>query len=161
MKFLPVVLDSGRINLKLNISVSELTSGNTIGITSEGTTSSFIVPALTKRSAISTVELANGQTIGIAGLINENLREVITKFPGLGSIPVIGALFRSQEFIKGETELLILVTPHLAKPLDKNEIRLPTDGFAEPSDFDWYLMGRTEGRSKSSTSEADSESATE
>lgn len=146
VKFLPVVLDNGRINLQLNISVSELTSGNTVGISQDGVTSNFIVPSLTKRSAISTVELADGQTIGIAGLINENLREVVTKFPGLGSIPGIGALFRSQEFVKGETELLILVTPHLAKPLRPEEIRLPTEGFAEPSDFDWFVMGRTEGK---------------
>jgi pilus assembly protein CpaC len=147
VKFLPVVLDSGRINLKLNISVSELVAGNTVGISQDGVTSSFVIPALTKRSAVSTVELADGQTIGIAGLINENLREVVTKFPGLGSIPIIGSLFRSQEFVKGETELLILVTPHLAKPLDPDEIRLPTEGFTEPSDFDWYVMGRTEGKS--------------
>jgi len=146
VKFLPVVLDNDRINLQLNISVSELVSGNTIGITQEGVTSSFIIPSLTKRSAISTVELADGQTIGIAGLINENLREVVTKFPGLGNIPGIGALFRSQEFVKGETELLILVTPHLAKPLRPEQIRLPTEGFAEPSDIDWFLMGRTEGK---------------
>ncbi len=152
VKFLPVVLDSGRINLKLNISVSELVSGNTIGITQEGVTSSFIIPSLTKRSAISTVELADGQTIGIAGLINENLREVVTKFPGLGNIPGIGALFRSQEFIKGETELLILVTPHLAKPVKPSEIRLPTEGFTEPNDFDWFVMGRTEGKSKTPAS---------
>jgi pilus assembly protein CpaC len=148
VKFLPVVLDSGRINLQLNISVSELTSGNSVGVSSEGVSSSFIVPGLTKRSAISTVELADGQTIGIAGLINENIREVITKFPGLGSIPGIGALFRSQEFVKGETELLILVTPHLAKPIGPEEIRLPTEGFTEPSDLNWFLMGRTEGKSK-------------
>lgn len=146
VKFVPVVLDSGRINLKLNISVSELTAGNTVGLSQEGVTSSFVIPALTKRSAMSTVELANGQTIGIAGLINENLREVVTKFPGLGSIPGIGALFRSQEFVKGETELVILVTPHLAKPLDKKKIRLPTEGFAEPSDLDWFVLGRTEAR---------------
>lgn len=149
VKFLPVVLDSGRINLKLNISVSELVSGNTVGISLDGVTSSFIIPSLTKRSAISTVELADGQTIGIAGLINENLREVVTKFPALGSIPGIGALFRSQNFIKGETELLILVTPHLAKPLAPEGIRLPTEGFAEPTDFDWFVLGRTEGKSES------------
>ena len=146
VKFLPVVLDSGRINLKLNISVSELVSGNTVGISQEGVTTSFIIPSLTKRSAMSTVELADGQTIGIAGLINENLREVVTKFPGLGSIPGLGALFRSQEFIKGETELLILVTPHLAKPIDPAAVRLPTEGFAEPSDFRWFVMGETEGK---------------
>lgn len=150
VKFLPVVLDSGRINLQLNISVSELVAGNTVAISSQGVSSSFVVPALSKRSAISTVELADGQTIGIAGLINENLREVVTKFPGLGSLPGIGALFRSQEFIKGETELLILVTPHLAKPIAPEDIRLPTEGFAEPGDIDWFLLGRMEGNTAAS-----------
>ena len=89
--------------------------------------SSFMVPSLSKRSASSTVELMDGQTIGIAGLINEDLREAVHKFPGLGSIPILGALFRSQQFIKGETELVILVTPRLARPLPKDRIRLPTD----------------------------------
>lgn len=147
VKFLPVVLDSGRINLQLNISVSELVAGNTVTLGTAGVSSSFVIPALSKRSAISTVELADGQTIGIAGLINENLREVVTKFPVLGSLPGIGALFRSQEFVKGETELLILVTPHLTKPIAPEDIRLPTEGFAEPGDLEWFLLGRTEAKS--------------
>ncbi len=146
VKFLPVVLDSNRINLQLNINVSELVSGNTVGITVDGVTSTFLIPSLTKRSAIATVELADGQTIGIAGLINENIREVITKFPGLGNIPGLGALFRSQEYIKGETELLILVTPHLAKPLGRDDIRLPTDGFADPNETAWFVLGHLEGK---------------
>jgi pilus assembly protein CpaC len=146
VKFLPVVLDSNRINLKLNINVSEISSGNFVGINVDGVTSTFLVPSLTKRSVIATVELADGQTIGIAGLINENLREVVKKFPGLGDIPGLGALFRSQEFIKGETELLILVTPHLAKPLGREHIRLPTDGFAEPSEAAWFALGQLEGK---------------
>ena len=108
----------------------------------------FVVPRLTKRSAQSTVELADGQTIGIAGLINENLRETITKFPGLGDIPGLGALFRSQSFQKGESELLILVTPHLVKPMLPGEIRLPTDKFEEPNDFDFFLNGQLEGRAR-------------
>ncbi len=86
--------------------------------------------------------------MGLAGLISENMREVVTKFPGLGSIPGIGALFRSQEYQKGETELLILVTPHLAKPLVPAEVVLPTDGFEDPSDFGWYFMGSMKGRSE-------------
>jgi pilus assembly protein CpaC len=88
------------------------------------------------------VELADGQTIGIAGLIDENLREEIKKFPGLGSIPILGALFRSKQFEKGETELLILVTPHLAKPLVPAEIQLPTDYYVEPNAFGWYMQGK-------------------
>jgi len=146
IRFLPVVLDSERISLKLNISVSELVSDNSVSISTDGVSSTFLIPSLTTRSAQSTVELADGQTIGVAGLINENLREVVTRFPGLGSIPGLGALFRSQEFRKGETELLILVTPHLAKPLVPAEVQLPTDNFVEPGDFGWYMQGSLEGR---------------
>ncbi len=148
LKFLPVVLGSGKINVRLNISVSELASSNTIGIRTTETNTSFVVPALTKRSAMSTVELREGQSIAIAGLINDRLREVVTKFPGLGELPVLGALFRSNEFINNETELLIMVTPHLAKPLNGDKVRLPTDSFVEPSDLEFYLMGRLEGRRK-------------
>jgi pilus assembly protein CpaC len=129
----------------LNISVSELVNASSVGLSSSGSSSSFLVPSLTKRSANATVELRDGQTIGIAGLLNENMREVITKFPGLGDIPILGHLFRSQEFVKGETELVILVTPHLAKPLSPDDIKLPTDNFVEPTDADFYFWGRLEG----------------
>lgn len=129
--FVPLVLDSGRISLKLDISVSELSGATVLG-----------VPSLVKRGAQSTVELADGQTIGIAGLIDEQLRDEVSKYPGLGSLPVLGALFRSKEFRKDETELLILVTPHLAKPLVPAEIQLPTDYVVEPGDFGWYMQGK-------------------
>jgi pilus assembly protein CpaC len=143
--FLPVVLGDGRINIVLNVSVSELVSANSVALGNSGASSNFLVPSLTKRSANATVELMSGQTIGIAGLINENMREVINKFPGLGDLPVLGNLFRSQDFVKGETELVILVTPHLAKPLNPDNIQLPTDHFVEPSDSEFYIMGRLEG----------------
>jgi pilus assembly protein CpaC len=146
VKFLPVVLDSGRINLKLNVSVSELSQDNTVALAPGGTTSTFIIPSLTKRSAKSTVELANGQTIGIAGLISDNTREFVDKLPGLGDIPGLGLLFRSQEFRSGQTELVIFVTPHLAKPISPGRIALPTDSFVPPSDREFYLMGRMEAR---------------
>ncbi len=148
IRFLPVVLDSERISLKLNISVSELTEASRVIISSEGVSAPFFIPSLSTRSAQSTVELADGQTMGIAGLIDENFREVVTKFPVLGSIPVLGALFRSQEFQKGETELLILVTPHLVKPLVPPEVQLPTDGVVEPGGFGWYLQGKLQGRAR-------------
>jgi pilus assembly protein CpaC len=148
VKFLPVVLDSGRINLNLNVSVSELVSTNSLVLDTgvAAGVSAVLVPALTKRSAQSTVELGNGQTIAIAGLISENTRDFVSRFPGLGDIPVLGHLFRSQEFVNGETELVILVTPHLAKPVDARAVRLPTEKFVEPSDVDFYLLGRTKGR---------------
>jgi pilus assembly protein CpaC len=152
LRFVPVVLGSGHINLKLNISVSELTETSNVAVTADGTTSTFLVPSLAKRSASATVELRDGQTMGIAGLINEDLREIVNKFPGLGSIPLLGNLFRSQEFIKGETELVIMVTPRLARPIPRNQIRLPTDDFIEPNDREFYLMGRTEGKPRQDTS---------
>jgi pilus assembly protein CpaC len=146
LKFLPVVLGDGAINLKLSVNVSEIADSNNVLISPITTNSTFIVPALTKRSAQVTIELKDGQTIGIAGLISENVRETVDKFPGLGDLPILGQLFRSQSFIKGESELVIMVTPHLAKPIHPNEIRLPTDSFIEPSDMDFYLMGRMEGK---------------
>ncbi len=136
LEFLPIVLGSGKINLKLNVSVSEIENFSPSGL-----------PIFKTRSANVTLEMNDGQTMGIAGLINEDLREVITQFPGLGSIPILGALFRSQEFQNNETELVILVTPRLAKPLD-GDLRLPTDGFVEPSDLEFYLLGRLEGRTR-------------
>jgi pilus assembly protein CpaC len=148
LRFLPVVLGGGVINVKVEVSVSELVNSNTVAVSDRNTTSSFVIPSLTKRSADVNVELKDGQTIGIAGLINQSLREVVTKFPGLGELPVLGALFRSQSFINNESELVIMVTPRLAKPLSPGDIRLPTDKFVEPSDTDFYLLGRTEGRAK-------------
>ena len=133
--FLPVVLDSGRISLELDIVVSELAASNVFG-----------TPSLVKRGAQTTVELADGQTLGIAGLINEDFKEDVSKFPGLGSIPVLGTLFRSQEFEKTETELLIIVTPHLVKPLIPAEVELPTDNIVESGDFGWFLQGKLQGR---------------
>lgn len=147
VSFLPLVLSSGRINLELGITVSELLSDDAVVITVEGTTSTFLIPQLSKRSAQSTVELADGQTIGIAGLINENMRESVTKFPGLGDLPGLGALFRSQNFQKNETELLILVTPHLTKPVLPGDIRLPTDNISEAGDLGFFLGGKLESRS--------------
>jgi len=150
LRFIPVVMGNGIINLKLNIDVSELADSNNVLISPDATLSTFIVPALTKRSVQATVELKDGQTIGIAGLLSENIRETVDKFPGLGDLPVLGALFRSVAFIKGETELVIMVTPRLAKPIEPHQIHLPTDSFVEPSDKDFYLMGRLEspGRAK-------------
>ncbi|HEY5624690.1 MAG TPA: type II and III secretion system protein family protein, partial [Gammaproteobacteria bacterium] len=76
-----------------------------------------------------------------------NLQQNVDKFPGLGALPVLGALFRSQSFRNRETELVIMATPHLARPIEPDNIRLPTDGFVNPSDMEFYLLGRMEGRS--------------
>lgn len=145
LKFLPVVLDTNRISLKVNIQVSELSNENAITLPSGDSSGSFVIPALIQRGATSSLELDSGQTMGIAGLINDRTRESIRKFPGLGDIPVLGQLFTSQSFQRAETELMIFVTPQLAKPFNPDTIRLPTDDFVEPDDTEYYWMGRTEG----------------
>ena len=144
LKFLPVVLDTHRISLKVNITVSELSNENAVTVPAGATNESYVIPSLIQRSASSSLELDSGQTMGIAGLINDRTRESIKKFPGLGDIPVLGQLFTSQDFIRSETELMIFVTPQLAKPVDPARIKLPTDDFVEPSDSEYYWMGRTE-----------------
>jgi len=146
LKFLPLVLGNGIINLKLQVDVSEIADSNNVLINAPTTLSTFVIPALTKRSAQVAIELKDGQTIGIAGLISENVRELVQKFPGLGDLPVLGALFRSQNFIKGETELVIMVTPRLAKPIRPAGIKLPTDSYIEPTDAEFYWLGRIEGK---------------
>jgi pilus assembly protein CpaC len=148
VKFVPLVLESGRINLSLRVSVSDVSNDNSVALSPTGSSGVFVIPSLTKRSASSTVELADGQTIGIAGLINDTVREYVEKLPGLGDIPGLGALFRSQQFVSGQTELVIFVTPHLARPIKPEQIRLPTDGFVPPEDLEFYLLGRLEGRGK-------------
>ncbi|WP_435100891.1 type II and III secretion system protein family protein [Arhodomonas sp. AD133] len=148
LNFLPTVLDSGVINLKVDVEVSELVPQNnlTVGFGGSDVSQNFFVPSLVKRSATSTVELASGRTIAIAGMINENLRENVNKFPGLGNVPILGMLFRSQEFIKDQTELVIFVTPRLARSVDPKDVHLPTDGFVEPTDLEFYLLGRMSAR---------------
>jgi pilus assembly protein CpaC len=146
VKFLPVVLSDNRINLKVNVSVSELVDTGSLVLGTPGVSSATFVPALTERSASATVELGDGQTMGLAGLINDNLRSVVTKFPGLGDLPILGTLFRSNNFQKGQTELVILVTPRLAKPIAPGSVTLPTDSFVEPTDAEFFWGGRIEGK---------------
>ena len=146
LKFVPIVLDSGRINLNMHVSVSELSTDAAV-IAQGGTTNTQLsIPSLTKREASTTLELAEGQTMSIAGLISEKLKENVNLFPGFGDIPGLGALFRNSKFLKDTTELVIFVTPRLAKPVLAKNAQLPTDSFVEPDDIDFYILGRTESR---------------
>ncbi len=142
LSFIPHVLSDKKINLNLSVSVSEIANTSSLTITPASGNATYVIPPLTKRSVSSTLELADGQTIGIAGLLSENIRDINSKIPGFGDIPILGQLFTSKEFIKGETELIILVTPRLAKPVDRDKIILPTDGFVEPNDVEFYLLGK-------------------
>lgn len=148
MKALPLVLDSKRINLSLDITVSELSDAAAITSGIPLANVAYSIPSLATRSANSTVELMDGQTIGIAGLISDRMREAVNKFPGLGDIPVLGALFRSQDFVRDQTELVMFVTARLAKPMSPRDIRLPTDNFTMPTDAEFFLLGRMQGHSQ-------------
>jgi pilus assembly protein CpaC len=141
LKFTPTVLSDGRISVIVNPEVSELDFAN--GITLSG----FTIPSLTTRRVKTVVELGDGQSFAIAGLLQENIRETVAKYPVLGDIPILGALFRSTSFQKDETELVVIVTPHLVKPLDMAKQTLPTDYYLEPNDFELLLMGYLEGKS--------------
>lgn len=140
LNFTPIVLDSGRISIQVNPEVSELDSS--LGVT----INSWQIPGLTTRRVSTTIELGNGQSFAIAGLIKDTSRESINKYPGLGDLPVLGALFRSSEYRKNETELVIIVTPHLVKPLDMAQQTLPTDGFREPTPSEFFGKGEMEGK---------------
>ena len=142
LKFIPTVLSDKQINLNLAIDVSEIANTSSLTLTPNATNTTYTIPPITKRSASSTLEMADGQTIGIAGLINDNVRDVVAEMPGFSDIPILGQLFNSQEYISNETELVILVTPRLARPVNRNKVSLPTDSYIEPSDFEYYLLGR-------------------
>ncbi|MDE1330972.1 type II and III secretion system protein family protein [Vibrio aestuarianus] len=142
LKFIPTILSDKKINLSLAVDVSEIANSSALTLAPGETNGTYVIPPITRRSASSTLELADGQTIGIAGLLSENVRDVASKMPGFGDIPVLGQLFNSQEFVSGETELVILVTPRLAQPIDRNRISLPTDAYVEPTDVKYYLLGQ-------------------
>ena len=133
--FTPNIMNSKHISLNVAPEVSELDFANALR------TQGFTIPAITTRRAMTTVELADGQSFAIGGLMRDNVRESVKKVPFLGEIPILGALFRSSSFQKNETELLIIVTPHLVKPLDMTAQTLPTDYYVEPNDFEFYFMG--------------------
>jgi pilus assembly protein CpaC len=141
LKFTPTVLD-GRINLKLVSEVSELSQTGTPFTSIGGVTA--ILPSLTTRRVDTTVQLADGQSLVVAGLIKNNVTEALNKFPGLGEAPVVGALFRSTEFQNDQTELMFVVTPRLVTPL-MGPITVPTDNHVVPSRSDVILNGRGEG----------------
>ena len=136
--FRPNILDSKHISLTVAPEVSELDFSNALR------TQGFTVPAISTRRAMTTIELADGQSFAIGGLLRDNVRTDVKQFPFLGDIPILGALFRSTSFQKDETELLIIVTPHLVKPLDMTALTLPTDYYVEPNDFEFYLRGMAE-----------------
>lgn len=135
LAFTPIVLSEGRISLKIETEVSELTTQGAVVL------SGISIPALKKRQAKSTVELPSGGTLALAGLISDDTRQNIDGLPGAKDIPILGTLFRSRDFIKAETELVVIVTPYLVKPTSRQELVTPADGLYAATDMKANFLG--------------------
>lgn len=137
LSFTPTLLGNDRVNLHVRPEVSQLSTQNAV------TLNNFSVPSLTTRRADTTVELGSGQSFAIAGLIQNNVTHDISKFPGLGDIDVIGNLFKSDRFQREESELVIIVTPYVVRPVSRARLATPLDGLEHPHDAERLLIGGT------------------
>ena len=139
LAFTPTVLADGVINMEVAPEVSSIDRANSIVV------GGLVIPGLQTRRARTTVELRDGETFAMAGLIRRDVRDTVNQFPILGSIPIIGSLFRSTNFQNEDTELVILVTPRLVKPMRAAAMKVPTDRATPPNEADLFLLGRTDG----------------
>jgi pilus assembly protein CpaC len=142
LAFTPTVMADGRISLRVKPEVSSLDASS--AVTFGGTT----IPGLSTRRSETTIELGSGESMMIAGLLQNSHNNSFDKAPGLGDVPILGALFRSNAWQRNETELVIVITPYLVKPVNANQIVLPTDGYKAPDDLQRLLGGQLSGSSK-------------
>lgn len=136
LAFTPTLVGEDRINLHVKPEVSELTTTGAIQL------DNITVPALTTRKAETTVEVASGESFAIAGLVNNSQSQTVDKYPLIGDMPVLGALFRSNQFQNNQSELVIIITPYIVRPTGNRQLALPTDGFSPPSESDRLLKLR-------------------
>ncbi|MBJ7498787.1 MAG: type II and III secretion system protein family protein [Sphingopyxis sp.] len=136
--FTPTILADGVINMIVEPEVSSIDPNNSIVL------NDITIPGLQTRRASTTLELRDGESFAIAGLIRQDFATTVRQVPLLGSIPIIGSLFRSSGFKRGETELLIVVTPRLVQPIKSNQVTLPTERVGDPAEIDLFLLGRTD-----------------
>ena len=142
LEFQPVVLSPGRISLKIRTQVSEPTTEASVALSSGGASNGTNMISIRKRLADTTIELPSGGSMMIAGLVRDDVRQAVSGFPGLSKIPVLGALFRSRDFVRNKSELVIIVTPYLARPVNRNALSKPDDNFNPPSDGAGMFLGR-------------------
>lgn len=136
LTYTPIVLSDGRISLRVRTEVSDISSQGAVRV------GGLEIPATTTRMAETTVELGSGQSMMIAGLLKNELGSSVSKTPGVGDVPVLGALFKSNGWRRNETELMIVITPYLVKPVSDSEIKLPTDGIHSANDAERVLLGK-------------------
>ncbi|PAQ08533.1 type II and III secretion system protein family protein [Mesorhizobium temperatum] len=142
LEFQPVVLSAGRISLKVRTSVSEPTTEGATVLEAAGDLPGTTLLSIRKRLADTTVELPSGGSMMIAGLVRDDIRQAVAGLPGLTKIPVLGTLFRSRDFVRNETELVIIITPYLVKPVTRNALAKPDDNFNAASDGAGMFLGR-------------------
>jgi pilus assembly protein CpaC len=142
LEFQPVVLSPGRISLKIRTQVSEPTTEASVSLSTGGRGLGTNILSIRKRLADTTVELPSGGSMMIAGLVRDDIRQAASGMPGLSKIPVLGTLFRSRDFVRNETELVIIVTPYLARPVARNDLARPDDNFNAASDGAGMFLGR-------------------
>lgn len=142
LEFLPVVLSPGRISLKVRTSVSEPTTEDSVGLSAGVRRPGAQFLSIRRRLADTTVELPSGGSMMIAGLVRDDVRQAASGLPGLSKLPVLGTLFRSKDFVRNETELVIIITPYLARPVARNKLAKPDDNFNAPSDGAGFFLGR-------------------
>ncbi|MGA4553884.1 type II and III secretion system protein family protein [Methylorubrum aminovorans] len=142
LAFTPVVLAENRISIRVATDVTELDRENSYSFSFPGSNRVTPVPATTRRTSETTVELASGATMMTAGLIQQKNRASIGGLPGLMNLPILGALFRSRDYQREETELMIMVTPFIAQPMEARQIQRPDDGFVDATDGQAVLLGR-------------------
>jgi pilus assembly protein CpaC len=140
--FTPVVLSSGRISLKMSTEVSELSNVGSFNLSTGAGGATLVVPALTVRRAETTVEMPSGGSLMIAGLLQDKSEQDLDSLPGVKDLPILGALFRSRDYLAGQTELVIIVTPYLVSPTSPSELQTPVDGLEMAADIDTILLGR-------------------
>jgi pilus assembly protein CpaC len=142
LNFTPVVLSEGRISLKVMTEVSDLSSNNSLNVPIPGSNNSVSIPSIRTRRADTTVELPSGGSLAMAGMIQNETRHNVNGFPGLMELPVLGPLFKSNDYINQQTELMVLVTPYVVHAVAQKDLSRPDDGFADPSDPAQVLLGR-------------------
>ncbi|MET3665422.1 pilus assembly protein CpaC [Caulobacter sp. 1776] len=140
--YTPVVLSGGRISLKISTEVSELSSLGAFTIASGSAAANLTVPGLSVRRAETTVEIPSGGSLMIAGLLQQTTKQTIDSIPGMTSMPILGTLFRSRDFLNGQTELVIIVTPYIVDPTRPQDLQTPADGLVFASDMSTVLLGR-------------------
>jgi pilus assembly protein CpaC len=140
--YTPVVLSGGRISLKLSTEVSELSSLGAFTLASTTGGASLTVPGLTVRRAETTVELPSGGSLMIAGLLQQQTKQNIDALPGMTNLPILGSLFRSRDYLNGETELVVIITPYIVDPTRPQDLQTPADGLQTASDMSTALLGR-------------------